>query len=70
MVRHLRVGFTVGHWVTNVRTLSEKAGEHNARRVNCGWTRGEYATRRKLLKVHGLSAGATRIGASFAQSLL
>ena len=70
MVRHLRVGFTVGHWVTNVRTLSENAREDNARGVNWGWTRGERRNRRKLLKVHMLIRGATRVGSCFAQSLL
>ena len=70
MVRHLRVGFTVGHWVTNGRSLSENTGQDNARGVNWGWTRGEHRHHRKLLKLNILSRGATPVGSWFAQSLL
>ena len=66
MVRHLRVGFTVGHWVTNVRTLSEKEKRHNARGVNWGWTRGELWPTCNALKVNVLSGAGSR----FAESLL
>ena len=64
MVRHLRVGFTVGHWVTNARTLSENAGKDNARGVNWGWTRGERRYYRKLLKLNILIRRLGRLGTS------
>ncbi len=70
MVRHLRVGFTVGHWVTNVRTLSEKEKWHNARGVNWGWTGGELGRPGNTLKVNMLSGTAARVGSRFAESLL
>jgi hypothetical protein len=70
MVRHLRVGFTVGHWVTNVRTLSEKEKWHNARGVNWRWTRGELGCPCKLLMLNVLGDIPARVGSRFAQSLL
>jgi hypothetical protein len=36
MVRRLRVGFTVGHWVTSARTLPNKEKKDNTREVNRG----------------------------------
>ena len=70
MVRHLRVGFTVGHWVTNVRTLSEKEKRHNARGVNWRWTGGELGRHRNVLKVSVLGGAVAMAGSRFAESLL
>jgi membrane-bound inhibitor of C-type lysozyme len=37
------VGFGLGHWVTNARTLPKDGPAHNARGVNVWWTKGELA---------------------------